>query len=105
MPTLGILLVLSILNNADSNKTVILAAASSHTLSSIYAIDCRVRCGAVFGAPEGLCFYSCFRTSKLLLQLPNTPPTGSVSVFLLDCIFKVLGSLWLPTKVGVKFLL
>ena len=30
-----------------------------------------------FGAPEGLRFYSCFRTSKLFLQLPNTPPTGS----------------------------
>ena len=43
----------------------------------IYTIDC----GAVrFGAPEGLRFYSCFRTSKLFLQLPNTPPTGSVSV-------------------------
>ena len=51
-------------------------------------------CGAVrcsFGAPEGLRFYSCFRTSKLFLQLPNTPPTGSVSVVLLDCILRGFG--------------
>ena len=33
-----------------------------------------VTCGAVLELPEGLCFYSCFRTSKWFLQLP----TGSV---------------------------
>ena len=44
-----------------------------------------------FGAPEGLRFYNCFRTSKLFLQLPNTPPTGSVSVVLLDCILLGFG--------------
>ena len=44
--------------------------------------------GAVFGAPAGLRFYSCFRTSKLFLQLPITPPTPTVliSVFLLGCV-------------------
>ena len=42
--------------------------------------------GAVFGALEGLRFYSCFRTSKLFLQLPNTPPTVLISVVLLECV-------------------
>ena len=46
-----------------------------------------VTCGAVFGAPEGLHFYSCFRTCKWFLQLPNTP-TGSVY------FYKGLGLLW-----------
>ena len=43
--------------------------------------------GAVFGASlAGLRFYSCFRTSKLFLQLPITPPTVLISVFLLECV-------------------
>ena len=35
-----------------------------------------VRCGAIFGAPEGLRFYRRLRTNKLFLQLPNTPLSG-----------------------------
>ena len=48
-------------------------------------VRCQVN-GAVFGALAGLRFYSCFGTSKLFLQLPSTPPTVLISVFLLECV-------------------
>ena len=31
-------------------------------------------------------FVGCFRTSKLFLQLPSTPPTVLISVVLLECV-------------------
>ena len=67
-------------------------------------IDCgAVRCGLelpkvlVFTAVSGQ--VSCFYNYQTLLLLVL------ISVVLLDCILRVLGFLWLPTKVGVKFLL